>query len=1098
MLTVYRASAGSGKTYTLVRHYLEMAFDATDERSLRHRFAHVLAITFTNKAAAEMKSRIMRELNKIINGTSDHKDFDPAKAAIVKQSILHNYSDFAVTTIDSFMQRVVRTFAHDLQLPLNFDVALDHDEIIQAGVNELLALIGRDGEENITQILSSMAYDKMDNGMSYNLDNDLSGLGRTLFDEDSGDYLSQIASFSADDFKRISQQLKEDNRLFEKHTIQLAAQAVSLCEQRGLVNDHFPGKSRGLLQQMRAVAEGDISKVGKRNKDWDKAVSNGNIAHKEPPASAAAAIEALQPQLSDIYEKLMEMGSSELPAYNTRKIIIRNLYTMAAMGRLLETMNHYCADNDILHISEFNKRINQEVSGSPSPFIYERLGSRYQNYLIDEFQDTSWLQWHNLAPLLHESSSQQVLGPSASNLESLIVGDGKQSIYRFRQGDVSQFIDLPYLRQDGGLIALGTQESLHTLWTNYRSNEQIVRFNNTFFHWALHGPLANNQKLHDIYIGNVFVQQEQWKQASTAAARKRLMKWNEGSKELLHQDYIDQNRGGLVRLEFHNSKANPKAQDSMLNRIYAIVEHLVCECGYRQGDIQILAHLNKHLSDIAEALQGRTVGSDSLRIESDESYKLKSSLTVRMIASMLRWVADPGDRVLEARSHELLRQCGLPLPDLTDLALNGQRLQAALMALGIDINVEALQMLSLYDRCEAVVRALNADLMEPHQVAALLDVVHNYTLRHGQEAAGFSDWLDAKLPSLSCPANGQGDAIRLLSIHKAKGLEAPVVILYLPARQNHNKDIWVNVDNSKFHLPVCRVTCKKDDNTLFSEQIQRELSDIEMDETNALYVALTRPRERLYVVAETNVKSDFATPLLWQFAQKANTFGSSGDSGMELADAQLEELDDSTTFCQWGDDSQPPRARTQSDDTQGHDTALVPRLAMPGWHDRIRIALQNYRPDDTQESTATRHGLQMHEVLSNIRTDDDIDEAVAVYARRHSMPQSALTSLAAQLRAIVAHPVCAPYFAPGLAVRNECSLIYHGKLRRPDRIVERDGTTWVVDFKTGHAGEEARQRHRSQVAEYCEALRCMGRDTVLGVILYLGDANTQPTAEQVL
>ena len=1063
MLSVYRASAGSGKTYTLVRHYLEMAFDATDERSLRQRFGHVLAITFTNKAAAQMKERIMRELDKIICGISDHKDFDPRKAAIVKQSILHNYSDFAVTTIDSFMQRVVRTFAHDLHLPLNFDVAIEHDEIIQAGVDELMALIGRDGEESITRILTSLAYDKMDEGASYKLDYNLIDLGKTLFEEDSGDYLNQIAGYSADDFKRINQQLKAENREFEQQVRQLASQAVTLCERHGLSADYFPGKSKGLLNLMQALANGNIAKVGIRNDYWDKAVLSGKIAHKDAPASAAAALEALQPQLSDIYEQLVAMGETGLREYNTRADICKHIYTLATMSRLLEMMNEYCADNDILHISEFNKRINQEVCDSPSPFIYERLGSRYQNYLIDEFQDTSWMQWHNLAPLLHESSSQQVLGPTATNLESLIVGDGKQSIYRFRQGDVSQFIDLPYLRQNDQLIALGNAESLHTLWTNYRSKEQIVKFNNDFFHWVVTGPLSGNQKIHDIYIGN------------------------EEGHELLYQKCKDNNVGGLVHLEFHSGDNDEETQAAMLDSIHATIEHLVRDCGYRQGDIQILAHQNKHLALIAEDLSRRTVCGESVRIESDESYKLDNSLTVRTIAAVLRWIADPANRVGEARTHNLLCQYGQPLPSLADLTLGGQRLDEALQAIGIDLDIAALQVMPLYDRCEAIVRALHADLMEPKQVSALLDVVHTYAMRNGQDASKFSDWLDNKLPSLSCPADGQGDAIRMLTIHKAKGLEAPVVILFLPARGKRNKEIWVDVDDTKFHMPICRVSCKKEDSTVFGEQMQRELADIEMDEINALYVALTRPEERLYVVAERKIKKDgtladrcdFGTPLLWQFARLDNS---------------------GTNTIEWGDDSEKTHIHDKQSQQSDKQTtlALVPRLAMSSWHNRIRIALQNHRPDDTPDTEATRYGLQMHEVLANIRTADDIDEAVAVYARRHSMPDSAKTQLTAQIHAIVAHPVCAPYFAQGLTVHNERTLIYHGKQRRPDRIVEQNGTTWVVDFKTGHASMEARQEYHKQVTEYCDAMRLMGRQQVHGILLYIGDGNTEPTAEQVL
>ena len=379
---ICRASAGSGKTYTLVRQYLLLAFSAREEE-LSSRFKRILAITFTNKAANEMKERILRELdNMSAAGTGTPMGNDIAKtlhldsntlqryAIAVLQGVLHNYSDFAVCTIDSFMHRIVRTFAHDLGLPLNFDVQIDNDDLIQNAVDDLMSLAGTDGQEELTEVLCDFAESRMTDGKNYMIEQELSDLAQELFKEQTPQYLSLLKDIDSPQFRERQRRMATDNRAYEQQLRALGQEGVDLYTSAGLSDTDFYRGATGAGAFFRKLANG----VATQPNSYVLAYLEGDkLGSAKCSAAVSDRLASVKPRLHDLFERIQQFRSTEGVLYNTRKLLMKNIYSLALLNKLNQLVGEYSKENEIVHISEFNQRIAEVVQDEPAPFIYERI-----------------------------------------------------------------------------------------------------------------------------------------------------------------------------------------------------------------------------------------------------------------------------------------------------------------------------------------------------------------------------------------------------------------------------------------------------------------------------------------------------------------------------------------------------------------------------------------------------------------------------------------------------------------------------------------------------------------------------------------------------
>lgn len=1056
---IYRASAGAGKTHALVREYLTMAFLGGEGR-LEEGFRSILAITFTNKAAAEMKDRIVTELSVMASRTAEAGDGtmggDVLKAlaahgrpvsgeelrrmaARLHSIMLHRYSDLSVSTIDSFMHRIVRTFAHDLGQPMNFDVMIERQKMVEEAVAQLMSLAGTEGHEEMTEMLRVFAESRMEEGKGYNVEGLLGALAGQLFHEDVADHLEKLKDLGPADFEAIEKQYTGALQAYRATVQKTAGELVALLESVGLDADTAPYGMKGYYGYLSGVAGGTVAELSKRTVD---AFEGGKMLTAKSPATLAMAVEAAQPQLQAKYGELKGLLTDGMVRYNTYRALLRNLYAMALLRMLDEQMRLYARDNDLVHISDFNRLINRMVQDedNPAPFIYERLGNRYRHFLVDEFQDTSRMQWHNMVPLIENGVSQ--------GMESLVVGDTKQFIYRFRQGDVTQFINLPRvegMKHHGQTLALRGNYRKESLDYNRRSARAIVRFNNQLFAWLAREVYSDNPMVQSAYIGR--------------DEEGNLLP--EGREELLQKEYEEMQ--GHVEVNFV-AKADAEeagfgddVKTAIFDAVLQTIEMLVRERGYAYKDIAVLARTGAELAALGSYMgEHGDVPQTSM-----ESFYLSESHAVVAVIAALRLLHDRGDRAAAADLRYRLAVLGL-----CDGLRDEDFIETAGGApLAILPDAESLASLDLYDCCEEIVRRLGLDGIDTLYVASLLDRVASFAARHRQDVGDFLEWYDEQ-ESLSASSPEDVDAVQLMTIHKSKGLGKPVVICLLPGDSGHDTEVWVDVpaelaaDGKVPALPTAYVDLSAKNTTLFEEERRKEIMLSDVDELNVLYVAFTRAKEQLFVFSPdpTDVKTrrdhDRRYPtLLHRFVE---------EKGFDGGDMQFRHPAGAGR-----------RARRPQDE--------VERLTFADWTSRVAIASPSEKAISPLVESRMRFGTLAHDLLAGVLHADDVEGAIARFAAANSVEAEEMERLAALVRRVVADETTRRFFDPRYKVKNECDIVDGDRRGRPDRVVFTPDETWVVDFKTGtHL-----PGYEKQVADYCRAMRNMGFPAVSGWLLYL-------------
>ena len=1030
---VYKASAGSGKTHTLVREYIKMAFSLGEGR-LGEALRSILAITFTNKAAAEMKDRILDELRQMASAPADAdsgtmggdllRELAPRvdaqglqrMAEKMYKTILHRYSDLSVSTIDSFTHRLVRTFAHDFGQPMNFDVTLDAKELTAQAVAQLMSLAGTEGHEELTEVLKDFADSEMeseDTSNSYDIERKLTKMAKELFKEDIGTHLKQLSGLKLSDYRDIRNDYCQSQSKAEEALRRCGADALGALHGAGLDSGVCFQGAKGFYGWFAKLADGKTDEPGKYA---TASMTDGKLCGAKATPGQQAAMEALAPSLRAYYGEALGL----LAQRNTYIALRRDIYSVALLGELDRQMHLYTRENDMVHLSDFNRMINERVEDedNPAPFIFERIGNRYRHFLIDEFQDTSIMQWHNMVPLMENGVSQ--------GQESLVVGDGKQSIYRFRQGDVAQFVRLPRvegMRHHGHTLGMGGNSAVRNIDTNRRSFGSIIDFNNKLFSFLARDVYTDNPMVQDIYIGH----------GPDGALNAK------GQEELLQKKHKKEE--GYVELDIVSKGEAEEGgfkdvEEAIFDRVGATITAMHDERGYTYHDIVVLTRTNNELAALSEYLSAHY---PAVRQTSTESFYLNKSHAVMAIMATLRLVVNRDDRVAQTE------------------------LKARLDALGLggEPDIDLLASMNLYDCCEEIVRELHLDGIDTLYVASLLNRAAAFAARHKQEPGQFVEWFDEQ-SKLSAAASEDIDAVRLLTIHKAKGLDGNVVICPMFFYRQHAAKLWVELENSLGNsgkrLPTTMVKLTADKKTIFENKRHTEQLMDEVDQLNTMYVAFTRARQQMYIFCPDigDVKNppehDRRAPtLLKAFAPEGYR---SGDSTMKkVADKEKE----------------------------GKKVVTLTQLSFADWSQRVSIASPSEKALTSLLEDRRRFGIYAHDLLAAVRHADDVEGAVERLAADRSLGDDEREALAALARRAVSDPQTARFFDPRYEAKNECSLMAAGVTFRPDRVVVTPTETWVVDFKTGAPEKE----HNTQVLNYCALLRNMGYPQVSGYLMYL-------------
>lgn len=1031
VFTIYNASAGSGKTYTLVKSYLRIVLGAKSPEV----FKRILAITFTNKAVAEMKSRIVDTLitfsdPDVLRGGNSMFETLCAELAIAPQllyekskaalnAIVHNYAAFDVSTIDGFTHRIIRTFAHDLKLPLNFEVELDQEALLNEAVDSLINQAGTDAA--LTKTLVDFAIEKADDDKSWDVSYDLNRIAKLLVNETDLGYLNQLNTKSQSDFEALKQFLKEDIKTTENAIVSHANQVLELIENAGLEHRHF---SRGTLpNHFKKAAALDVNGLYKNQLETQLEERKG-LYTKTLDASLAQAIDGLLPEIALTY-KIVKTAVYHLKFL---KAFYKNTTPLSILNAINTTLTALKEAQNKMLISEFNTIIGNEIKDQPTPFIYERIGEKFKHYFIDEFQDTSEKQWENLMPLINNTLA--VDGGS-----TLLVGDAKQAIYRWRGGKAEQFIALFNARHQPFSIA----QEVKALDTNFRSHKAVVNFNNDFFK----------------YLSHTVFQQADYTQLYDNAAQ------NESN-----------TNSGYVSLSFLDIDKDANRDDLFSHATLQTIEEVVSN-GFALNEITILVRKKKEGVVLAHYLSAH-----GIPIISSETLLIMNAPDVVFINNVLALLLQPENNEIKIEVLVFLSE-RFAVKDkhgffATHIKLPVEALFTAFEALGVYVNPSLLLQLPLYDLVESIARAFQLIKTPNAYVQYYMDVVLDFYEKKGSDIAAFLEYTAKKQQTLSVISPEGQNAVQIMTIHKSKGLEFPVVIFPYADLDMYSEiepKEWFRLDKDRYHGFTHTLLNFNSDFENYGDQGQeiytRHRAEQELDAVNLMYVALTRAEAQLYVISKNDdaLKEDrklkkysgllinyLKSVGLWDKDKAHYTFGSSLRQSPKVK--ILENI--------------RPQDRFISNAKETLNVKIVTKSGVL-W--------------DTTQQDAIAKGNLIHDIMSKIKTEEDIVPVLDDFRRASLITKAQYEVLQEDVLKIVSHEEVKAYFLPNSLIYNERDIIMpNGVLVRPDRLVldPTDHSIVIIDYKTG----EENATHLQQLKMYKQTLEGMGYRVKELILIY--------------
>ncbi|HQB69271.1 MAG TPA: UvrD-helicase domain-containing protein [Paludibacteraceae bacterium] len=1043
-IQLYKASAGSGKTYRLSYTYIALLFQHAGEK---HPHRNTLAVTFTNKATDEMKRRIISELFKLSTAqtpsflTDLQKDFPHlTPEAIQKQAasfladLLHDYSGFNVSTIDKFFQQIVRAFTREIGLQGNFSVELDEDKVLQYAIDMMLFELDKSENKSLLNWLTEYAEEQLKEGKSWKVSNNINQLGREIFKES---YLQNLVLINEQlhdkDFLRTYQSnLRAIIDKFEKEMHTICNKAVAIVQKHGLSFDNFNGGSRSFAFL--------FNFDNLKNKGFELTATFINIATadditkwytKSSPAHHKESIaSAFNEGLGDCAKQL---AAADRINYLSAKVAINNLYMLGVLLDIGAQIKRYCDENNTMLIGSTTEFIHRIMEGCDTPFIYEKTGVNIHHYMIDEFQDTSQLQWNNFQPLLENSV--------AENHQNLIVGDVKQSIYRFRNSDWS-------LLQSVVESAFPKNVTKTTLDTNWRSAKNIVLFNNTLF------QLAPN------LLATHF---ENDKSKSTLIE--------------IYKDGIQKNHkstGGRVAVHFitEDKELKEKWKDNALKRLPETIDQLLAQ-GYSQSDITILVHKNDEATQIADFLlncEGKQYD-----IISNEALLIANAPQVKLLVAIMRFFVTPDDKVNRILIELLYKNSSQTVQFIDNETAEewGKRL------FGDQYDtIQRLKNEPLFQLIEGLIQLLNLhdDSNNVVFLQAFQDEIYQFASKENADINGFLSYWDEFSAKKFLSASEAQDAIRIMTIHKSKGLEFKAVIIPFcdwELDSGRPKSIlWCKPDStqepfSQLSIIPVNYTLKLKE-TIFAHDYWDEKLKRYIDTLNMTYVAFTRAENELIIMAPKTEKElknqNVAQILQYVFTKQASI---ELDPTMTLSLDTVNFTDDIVIG-----EASPFTPNRNQNSIKNRELTYDSVSLM----NRIKL---RYNLNDS--GSERKKGILMHRLLSQITTLNDICNVLKKAVLSGEIRQNEMEEIDKILQSLFQLEQVKEWFSGKYKVLNEAEIITpQGTSYRPDRLMIKDQEVIVVDYKFGQQKEA---KYKRQLGNYLQLIRKMGYNAT-GYILY--------------
>lgn len=1088
MFKVYSSSAGSGKTYTLTKEYLKLALHSNSDTYFRQ----ILAVTFTNAAANEMKERILSMLRQFSDyqklatvlppmlrdvvhemypeTRNDEELFAGAcelisvRAQLVFRQILHRYSDFSVMTIDKFTQRLISSFTDELGIPFVFETQLDGD-LLDDAVDRLLARIGQEGEEILTNIVERYYRENAEEGKSWaSLPAKIRETSGTLLSEQSYMQMQRIADLQMEDWIAIRNQMRKFVREKESKITSLAKSGFELMQEGFLVDKDFHQGGRGIYGYFKDRFEGKKLWTEPNSYAY-KTIGEGVWYAAKTASLIKDKIEEIRPELENSFHQIENIRLSESKKVMLYGVLERHIYNLSLLGEIRKEFDALLKQNNQVHISDFNKKILEIVSQEPVPFIFERLGEKYNHILVDEFQDTSKLQFANLLPLIENAL--------ADGYFNLIVGDAKQSIYRFRGGDMDLLLHLAQKQvmlldtvlgdsafNQERLWSLDTYLSVDHLRTNRRSYQEITNFNNQFFAFIADVLSTEYPLVKDVYDQNF--QQEIPDNVSKGGH--------------VQMEFIDMNEESD---DFSDTK-NP--HDAMVVRSLELVEELRSQ-GYLWRDMAILCQRKKEATAIANALK-----QEGFPLISDDALSLSYSRAIHFVISFMKVLHSSDHRLARYEAaylfHHVVRQENPGAGEYESIRnlSSSYGLDTFLdyfSKWGIELTAFRMRQLSVFELSEQLMQSFGLfDGADKEYLFRFLDVVLEFGTRRTNHLGDFLAYWETARKKLSITIPSDTDAIRITTIHRSKGLEYPVVIVpyanwkYTPSASLDR--LWVDLDDvdyDELNLPAkygeltkskklrsSMVSVVKElENTLIADQYLNERTRKLVETLNLLYVAFTRPIQRLYILAK-----------------KERNWQSSSSIGSWLHDY----LNQPDSFPAWNDeqaqyilsegtgDLRHAHVRTDSkpfviDQILSNDRSNTLRLRRMA--DRIfNIETFELKHDRLQK---------IRYLLTRLQNISDLPKTIEKLIAEGIFTKTESESISNQITDLFKNDAMKMLYNDHNALQiNKELLIPGGKLLHIDRVVHLPNDEYVfMTFVGGNGNEENRRHLRKLVSVYQNA-----------------------------
>ena len=1051
-LTVYKASAGSGKTFRLAVQYITMLIREPEN------YRHILAVTFTNKATAEMKQRILSQLYGIGHNLPGSKNYyDEVKKAVTvnEQTIRHNallaldmilqdYGRFRVETIDSFFQTVLRSLARELHIGANLTLELDTELVIDEAVDSFLANVEQDSKDK--RNIMDFVEHNIENDKSWSIDGTLKKFAKELFREvfmEKGDELREILRKpdAIADYKKnlvIAQDnaltpLKEQIKALGQQIFSTAGASVDLMERYAKL---FVPK----------IADGSIfdTAIGKTLNNC--ATNPEKIFTKTTTNRYPELKELATDKLMPLFAQVESVFNQYLNTKNSYDAALQYIHELSLLLDIREEINRQSQEQSRFILAD-TPQLLSTLSGSDTSFVYEKTGSFIEHLMIDEFQDTSRLQWSNLYLLLWECL--------ANGKDCLVVGDVKQSIYRWRNSDWNILNSI----MEEKLATYNPQ--VIPMESNFRSQQNIIDFNNKLFPKAV-------DMLNMLYNAETGTDYPALTHAYSTVEQNSSMTDGKG--------YV------YVSVDTKADR-NADSSDKIFRQIEEQLDRLTA-AGVKHTDIAILCRKGRQITDIAEWF---AINRPDYKMISSEAFQLGSSASVRILINALKWLTDSTDRISLA---QLVweRECNIVKSGEPFDRLMAHGLENCLPAAFCD-QLETLRHLPLYELAEKLYAILELDRIpgQDQYVMTFLDTLCQWLSRNPGEPSAFLTEWDEKLCTNSIPATDI-DGIRLLTIHKSKGLEFHTVIVpycnwNVIEYQSGFKDerIWVNPQTAPFNeMPLLPVGFSKDlNNSDFNKDFRQEAGLQTVDNLNLLYVALTRAESNLIVLSSKTKGKSIADALIYALSSTFGCQPNENDSYIYKSGEICPHIDKAEKSTDNPFDFKPTPQELSL-----HSYPINARFRQSGESTRFVHSADD--PDDRQEEYI-QTGKLLHGIFAAIRTVDDINPQVD-----NMLSQGIISSVkeSDSIKDLISNHIkesgVSSWFDGTYNLFNEASIIFRDggilQTRRPDRVmIKPDGTAIIVDFKFGREREE----YLHQVREYMDLLRKMGYPHVEGHIWYV-------------